>query len=68
MFGGLARLAQVHHVCMRPHPDELAQVSNADVNVNSWDRDAPILVDLGKAKQVLREALAVVADGPPPCE
>jgi len=70
MFGGLARLAGVHHICVRPHgpQDAVAARELSDPSdMAEYRRDASVFVQPERAEALLRRALHLVASEPIPC-
>eukprot|EP00929_Paragymnodinium_shiwhaense_P020311 TRINITY_DN13585_c1_g3_i1.p1 TRINITY_DN13585_c1_g3~~TRINITY_DN13585_c1_g3_i1.p1 ORF type:complete len:773 (+),score=168.07 TRINITY_DN13585_c1_g3_i1:94-2412(+) len=76
MFGGLAKMVAVHHICVQPHRmskwDNVhearaeAQLSNPG-NWSEYDRKAAIFMKVARAEQLVRQALILMAEGPLPC-
>jgi len=74
MFGGLARLAGVHHICVRPHAVDLTVEAIAGAaglsdpsSFTPYERDVDIYVHPQRAVQLAEQALLQVTGPPPPC-
>ncbi|CAK8988273.1 unnamed protein product [Durusdinium trenchii] len=73
IFGGLARLAGIHHLCTRPHDvkgslkearlSNIGDMSDADAYNHSDD----VFVALPKAESILHSAISIVHGEPLPC-
>eukprot|EP00928_Gymnodinium_smaydae_P032415 TRINITY_DN23483_c0_g2_i2.p1 TRINITY_DN23483_c0_g2~~TRINITY_DN23483_c0_g2_i2.p1 ORF type:complete len:242 (+),score=29.89 TRINITY_DN23483_c0_g2_i2:526-1251(+) len=70
MFGGLAKLSGVHHLCLRLNnrdgTEAVAQLSDP-TQMEEYKRQANVYVDLGRARTFLRQALRMVLDVPQVC-
>jgi len=76
IFGGLAKMSGVHHICVRTSTSQAEKdvvaagpsLSNP-MDMTEWEREANLVVDRVRAVVLLREALRFVRDRPPPpCE
>eukprot|EP00435_Cladocopium_sp_Y103_P067104 s832_g29.t1 len=51
-YGGLARLALIHHICLRQEPVKGEAVK--DLDFENWDRNANVTLDLGRLNLVIQ--------------
>eukprot|EP00435_Cladocopium_sp_Y103_P029982 s3165_g7.t1 len=73
IFGGLARLAGIHHLCTRPHDmtgsltgGRLSNVGDM-TDADAYNHSDDVYVWLPKAEKILSSAISVVRGAPLPC-
>ncbi|CAE8684202.1 unnamed protein product [Polarella glacialis] len=64
MFGGLARLAGIHHICIRPHGAPHPGLQEA---VSFFDRNEDVYIHLPILELLVHEAMGLLSGGPLPC-
>lgn len=64
-YGGLARLALIHHICLRQEPVIAEGVK--DLDFENWDRNANVTLDLERLNLVIQDALAKTQGPEPDC-
>ncbi|CAJ1443782.1 unnamed protein product [Effrenium voratum] len=65
-FGGLARLAEIHHICIKPQDVKTRFVE--DLDFENWDRDENVTLHVGRVRVLVEEALQLISHGPRDCQ
>ncbi|CAE7216936.1 Kcnb2, partial [Symbiodinium pilosum] len=63
-FGGIARLALIHHICVKP----VGGTERFDEEFNVLDRDANLTLPIVRLKSIMQEALSLLNDSPRECD